>query len=313
MTTSTTWAPEGFAAYPDRFPRTPSLSTLPTTATASFIAAWHRLADPLERRAALSSRRARGPFTIVLVRGYMGNYMPGNFLPALRALRAAGLDAFLARTAAGDCIAPNAARLAHAIARRVPPHHRLVFAGHSKGGLEALTVLANHPELARKTDLVLLSQTPHGPSHVLESVLTGRHHATLGPRRALAEATQRLGLHLLGAARGGRELTRDHLPAILTRLDAFAASAPFPIVQTASWSSRPTTWLDSFHERLGEISPGVAHDGQFYLTDLLWPAPVAHVLLPHLDHAQPVMDGFGFDSARYWATLLATFAGREPT
>lgn len=67
-------------------------------------------------------------------------------------------------------------------------------------------------------------------------------------------------------------------------------------------------WLDSFHERLGEIRPGVAHDGQFYLDDLVWPG-LPHVLLPHLDHAQPVMDGFGFDSRRYWLALVLLALG----
>ena len=74
--------------------------------------------------------------------------------------------------------------------------------------------------------------------------------------------------------------------------------------ETASWSSQPTAWLDSFHERLGEIGPGRAHDGQFFLDDLIWPG-LPHVLLPDVDHAQPAVGGHGFDPARYWLAVLS--------
>jgi len=276
--------------------------------TAAFIARWDALAaDPLGPIGRLGERvRARGDgVTVVMIRGYLGNYMRGNLVSACRALRAAGLDAFIADQKAGAAVADNARLIAPQVARHLADRgsrQRLVFAGHSRGGLEALQVLADRPELAARTAAVVLSQTPRGPSPVLESVLCGMHADSLGPRRRRAEWTQRLGLGLLRARAGGLELTASRFQALVARLDA--APRPFQMLQTASWSSRPTTWLDSYHERLGEIRPGVAHDGQFYLEDLLWPGE-PHVLLPHLDHAQPVMDGFGFDSARYWVTLLA--------
>lgn len=232
---------------------------------------------------------------VVLVRGYLGNYMRGNFVAARDALRAAGVDARIAKNRAGAIVAENAAR----IARDLPPGE-LVWCGHSKGGLEALSALAD-PRLAARTRAVLLSQTPRGGSAVLESLLLGQHRDSLPRRRRLAEATQRLGLRLLNARAGGLQLTSAQLTNVLADVDRIAR--PFAMWQTASWSSRPTVWLDSFHERLGEVRPGAAHDGQFYLEDLIW-AGVPHVLLPHLDHAQPVMDGFGFDSARYWLALV---------
>ena len=101
---------------------------------------------------------------------------------------------------------------------------------------------------------------------------------------------------------GGRELTSDLWPALVGRVDRIRW--PFPVLQTASWSSQPTAWLDSFHERLGEIGPGRAHDGQFFLDDLIWPG-LPHVLLPHVDHAQPAVGGHGFDPARYWLAVLS--------
>jgi len=309
FTASAPWSPEGFDDYRSRFPATPSLPVLADD-TPTFIAAWHELADPFVRRAALYSDPHRTRTTVVFIRGYLGHYMRGNLVPARDAIAKSGYATFIAKNAAGGNVADNVTRLAAELDVRVPRYHRLIFCGHSKGGLEALTLVDQRPDLAARTRAVILSQTPRGPSHVLESVLTGRHRDSLSLRRSLAELTQRIGLKAIVATPGGLELTRDRLPRVVGPLLA-RAPRPFPVIQTASWSSRPTTWLDSFHERLGEIRPGVAHDGQFYLEDLLWP-DLPHILLPHLDHAQPVMDGFGFDSARYWSTLLVLLSTLTP-
>jgi hypothetical protein len=91
-------------------------------------------------------------------------------------------------------------------------------------------------------------------------------------------------------------------------VDAGAEARRYRVLQTASWSATPTTWLDSFHQRLGEIAPGVAHDGQFFLHELVWPA-LPNVLLPRVDHAQPAMGGHGFDHARYWAAMISLILG----
>ncbi|MFO0747128.1 MAG: hypothetical protein U1F43_15915 [Myxococcota bacterium] len=301
------WQPEGFGATASSTRRRRPWRCRPwRRASAS------RRCGALEGFDAAGARALLGEatrdVTVVLVRGYLGNLMRGNLVPARDALRAIGVDAFIARNRAGGTVADNARMIGDAVRRRLAgTRRRLVFGGHSKGGLESLQVLADDPAgLGARTAAVILSQTPRGPSRVLESLLSGAHAATLGPRRRWAERAQRAGLWALGARAGGLELTGARLPALVARIDRTSAAVPrsFRLVQTASWSSRPTVWLDSFHERLGEIRPGVAHDGQFYLEDLLWPG-VEHVLLPHLDHAQPVMDGFGFDSARYWLAMLA--------
>jgi hypothetical protein len=300
---TTGWSPEGFLDYAKLYPATPAFPLPELDTTRRFEALWRELEGPggeaLRRRLAAGWRDT----TFVMIRGYLGNFMPGNLVAARDALRALGVEAFIARNRAGDTIGDNAARVAAEVRRRTPTGRSLVFLGHSKGGLEALRVAADHPDLAARTRAVVLSQTPRGASVVLESLLLGRHQESLpGPKRVWAERLQRVGLHLLGAHRGGRELTSDALAAALRPLDA--AARPFRLLQTASWSSRPTTWLDSFHQRLGEVRPGCAHDGQFYLEDLVWPG-VPHVLLPRVDHAQPVMSGHGFDSARYWLTVAA--------
>ena len=300
------WSPEGFDTFRQLYPRTPHFELPDPSVTAAFADRWRSLRGTTDE-----ARRARfaplaGKLAVVFVRGFLGNWMPGNLVAPARALRELGISTLLVRSAAEGPIARNARMLGDAIRQSLPAHERLVLCGHSRGGLEALWLATNDAELAARTELVLLSQTPRGASPVLESMLLGKHEDTLrSPKRRIAERVQRIGLSAIGAAKGGRELTRDPIAKVITELES---RRPWPVraVQTASWSSVPTTWLDSFHERLGEIAPGRAHDGQFFLDDLVWP-DMPHVLLPHLDHAQPAMGGHGFDHVRYWLALLATF------
>ena len=296
---STDWGPEGFERYRELYPLTPALVPPPDGFFSELFACVWREGSAGEHVRALASR-ARST-TVVFVRGYLGNYMPGNLGAARDAVRQLGFDAVIVRNRAGGTVAGNVAMIARQLERR-RLRERLVFCGHSRGGVEALTLLARDPVLARRCDGVALSQTPRGPSRVMESVLLGRHRDSLrGVRRRAAEATQTVALAIIGARAGGRELTSDVWPTIAKRLDR---TWPFPVLQMASWSSRPTAWLDSFHERLREIGPGRAHDGQFFLEDLIWPA-LPHVLLPDLDHSQPAVGGYGFDTARYWVATLA--------
>jgi pimeloyl-ACP methyl ester carboxylesterase len=293
------WSPEGFDDYRALFPATPALVPEPDRAlTQRFCERWRTWGAGDD-----DALRALAPsVTVVLVKGYLGDWMPGNFRGPRRALAALGFDAVLAANATGDTVEANAARLIRQLADR-RSRERLVLCGHSKGGLEALWALADAPALAARCAGVLLAQTTRGPSRVLESLLLRRHQESLTrPHRRFAEALQRRGLDLIGAGAGGMQLTAERLAALLARIDA--APPPRRLIQTASWSTTPTTWLDSFHQRLGEVRPGCAHDGQFYLEDLMWPG-AEHVLLPRLDHAQPAMGGQGFDPGRYWKVLLS--------
>lgn len=295
------WTPEDFDEYRTRFPATPArVTTIDRALTERFIANWHAGPDGLDHGAL--SDRARHT-TVVLVRGFLGNYMPRNLTAVAHALRVRGFDAFIANNGAGATVQQNVASLAQHLNRRAS-RDRLVFCGHSRGGVEALTLLAQHPELAARCDGVAGSQMPYGPSRVLGSILHGTDRASLkGPSRRLAESVQRVGLLLLGAAHGGRELAGAQW---LRHVSELASTVwPFPVLQMVSWSTQPTAWLDSFHRRLAEIAPGNAHDGQFYVDEALWPT-LPHVLMPRIDHAQPAVGGFGFDHTRYWMTLLAT-------
>jgi hypothetical protein len=297
--TATRWSPAGFDQYRELYPETPALVPEPDRAwTMRFTDAWAAgTAGAAERM-----RRHARETTLVFVRGYLGHYMPGNLVAARNAARRAGFDAFIAGNRAAGDLDGNVAALRRQLTRR-PTRERLVFCAHSRGGLECLLLLARDPALAARCDGVALSQTAHGPSRVIESILLGRHRETrFGRRRRAAEAVHRAALSVLRATRGGYELTSDVWPRRVAEVDRVAW--PFRVVQTASWSVRPTAWLDSFHGRLGEIGPRRAHDGQFFLDDLIWPR-IPHVLLPRVDHAQPVVGGHGFDPARYWLALLA--------
>jgi len=302
--TGPSWAPEGFDAYRELYPGTPRLPWEPHREwTERFVAAWHEH----DATRSLSERAAHT--TVVFVRGYLGNLMPGNLRAARDAAVRLGFDAFVARNRSRGTVDGNVTMLARQLSQR-PLRARLVFCGHSRGGLECLAVLAREPALRERCDGVALSQTPFGPSPVIESILLRQHRDTLrGPGRVAAETAQRAGLALLGARRAGLELTGDVWPTLVARV--VRMNWPFPVLQTASWSSRPTAWLDSFHRRLGEIGPGRAHDGQFFLDDLIWPR-LPHILLPRLDHAQPAVGGHGFDAGRYWMAALAVLLSDRP-
>jgi pimeloyl-ACP methyl ester carboxylesterase len=294
-----TWSPEGFEQYRELYPRTGALDPHPDPIWSSrFAEIWHRGMPSIKDSLAALARDT----TVVFVRGFLGHYMPGNLTAPCASLRRLGFDTFIAGNRAGGTVAGNVAAIARQLGKR-PLRERMIFCGHSRGGFECLSLLARHPAIAKRCFGVVLSHTAHGPSYVLESVLQGLHRENgVSPRRRLSEACQRGALLVAGASRGGYELTSAIWPALVGSVDSVRWA--FPVLQTASWSSQPTAWLDSFHARLSEIGPGRAHDGQFFLEDLLWPA-LPHVLLPHLDHAQTAVGGYGFDNARYWLANIS--------
>jgi len=289
------WTPGDFEDYRERWPATPAFQRPDPAVTERFSALWTADEETLDGR--LSA--AVGDVRVVFVRGFLGNLMPGNLVAPTRALTALGISAGIAPTSTSATVETNVETLA----RHVDGPEALVLCGHSKGGLESLRLCDLHADVRDRVVGVVLSQTPRGPSAVLESLLDRAHEDSLSTRRWVEEWTQRLGIYAVGAHAGGGQLT-SALAGLISEIDGIERD--YPVWQTASWSSQPTTWLDSFHERLGEIRPGCAHDGQFFLEDLVWP-DLPHILLPHIDHAQPAMGGFGFDHVRYWKVVLTLF------
>ncbi len=304
MTPAAAWTPHGFADCRRFYPATPPIACgARGDATASFIAAWDALSLPPERAA-----RFDADVTFVFVRGLFGRFIPGHFAAPLRALRDAGGHAFIARSRAAGTIAGNARMLAADILRRAPGHGRLVFLCHSKGGLDLLEALRQTPDLRRRAAAVVLCQSPRDGCAVLESVLLGDHRESLhGFAERASEAAARAAIVASGSRPGCLELTGTALAARIDGLDAVAAS--LPTLAVASWSVEPSAWLDSQHARLGAIRPQCAHDGLFYLEDLVWPA-ARTVLLPRIDHSQPCVGGLEFPHARFWHAL-ATVAVAE--
>lgn len=293
------WSPEGFERYLQDYPNTPELN-LPQDKnyTQNFIDTWN--CDQNEINTLLGNHAPHT--TVVFVRGFLGGYMPGNLKKPCEALKLFGFDSFVAKNLSGGTVAENVLRISQELKSRTN-RQNIVFCGHSRGGLECLMLLAQDEEIESQCKGVLLSQTPHGPSFVMESILHGLHrNSSYSMKRRAAEKMQYMGLLFMRATRGGDELTSRIWPSLVRQVEE--KKWTFPIFQTASWSIQPTAWLDSFHERLCEIFPGRAHDGQFFLDDLIWPE-LNHILLPHVDHAQPVVGGFEFDNKRYWLSKLA--------
>ena len=304
MTAAAAWTPHGFTDYDRFYPATPGIACGALgDASASFIAAWD----------ALEALRDRGPrieagVTFIFVRGLFGRWIPGHFAAPLRVLREAGCHAFIARSRAAGTIAGNARMLAAVIRRRAPGPGRLFFLCHSKGGLDLLDALRQAPDLRRRAAAVVLCQSPRDGCAVLESVLLRDHRDSLhASSQRASEAAARLALSMSGSRPGCLELTGAALAVHIHELDRVAGS--LPTLAVASWSVEPSAWLDSQHTRLGAIRPRCAHDGLFFLEDLVWPTARA-VLLPRIDHSQPCVGGLGFPHARFWHAL-ATVAVAE--
>ncbi len=291
------WSPQDFAGFAARYPATPAFAVDDAEPGLRFEEAWLEW-SPEELDDRLYSG-ARG-ICLAFVRGYLGAWMPQNMVAPVQALRALELDARLLDNTATATVDGNADRIAAQLAGRDTP---VVLCGHSKGGLECLRAADRHIALEDRLVGMLLCQAPRGPSVVLESVLQRQHQDSLTlPARRWTETAQRLALTLTGARTGGAELTGDRLQPLVAQLDD--RQRPYRVWQTASWSDTPTRWLESFHQRLDQVRPGCAHDGQFYLQDLVWP-DLPHVLLARVDHVQPAMGGGGFDHVRYWKIMLA--------
>ena len=296
------WNPEGFDRYKEIFPNTPIIQIDENLNKSDrFRQKWELGADV----AADQLKSLATDTSIVFVRGYLGNLMPGNFTQPVRFLKRLGFDSFILKNKAGADVDSNVALLAKQLVDH-DPGRRLLFCGHSKGGMECLWLLARHQDIRSRCAGVALSQMPSGPSRVLESILQKKHRGRpYSSYRRVSETIQGLMLSAIGARPGGYDLTSESWSPLVSGI--LGCEWTFPVLQTASWSIKPTAWLDSFHARLGEIFPGQAHDGQFYLNDLIWPG-FAHVLLPEVDHAQPAMGGSGFDCGRYWLTTLSVLA-----
>jgi hypothetical protein len=281
--TTTAWSPHRFEQYRTHYPETPWNGPAGHDRTGRFL--WHW--DEPQSAASLPKSAA-----IVLTPGLFSEWLPGCFASTARAFRRDGHRVLRSSVRTSRSTDEQARALRSEITRWLGPGERFLWLAHSKGVLDALWCLRNDPSLAARCLGLVAMQPPSGISWVLQSWITAP--STFAERAARQ-------LVSLGMFRAGcREITRERDPALNSWLDAFIS--PVPMVQAVSWSVEPTSWVDSFHTRLNKLRPGCAHDGQLYLPDQILPSTPT-VCLPRLDHAQPVLGGFGLDVGRLWRTL----------
>ena len=232
---------------------------------------------------------------IVLIKGLMGDHMLNHFKSVKVYFEEQGYEVSVAPTSGIAGVQDNASAIASHLALINKDTYLLC---HSKGGLDALTALDNHQQIWPLIRGVVLVQTPYGISPVLNSILTGGY-----PRSTITTLKDwlfKVSITLISAKDGCYDLINPNINAYLKYY-----RFPFPVVQFATWSIQPTSWVDSFHKRLNEIDAGVAHDGQFYVHKMLWPC-FPNILVGGIDHAQPVVGGYGFRPGYFWEQCLNT-------
>jgi len=289
---ATPWHPLGFSDYRRLFPDGPRLEPLALVdATAEFVVTWDDLPTAFP---------SIPDACFVFVRGLFGSWIPRHFARPVRALTRMGLRAIIAKTDAVGTIEENSRAIERDVLRRTRPDDSLVFLCHSKGGLDALAALLNSTKLRTRTAAVALCQVPRGGCPVLEAALLGEHVNSASRGEKMKERLAALVLDACGARPGCLDVTGRYIEGWVRRIDACDALPP--IVSVASWSSDPTSWLESQHERMKSIRAGWAHDGLFFSEHLVWPTG-EQVLLPRLDHSQPCVGGSGFDHGRFWLVM----------
>ncbi len=291
------WSPEGFAGFAQRFPMTPPFDVDDAEPTWRFIEHW-REPDDTRLDQALGARAT--DLHVAFVRDFLGDRASPGLSRVAAALRGQGLRAHVLATRGGGRIEANADRIAHWLRGDDAP---VLLCGHGKGGLECLRAADRHRALEDRVIGVILCQAPRGPSAWLERLLLGRHRE--GPPASTAsELLQRASLTALGAAAAGRELAGTGLEPTVLRIDAHDRG--YPVWQIASWSSSPGPRLAPLHRALSELRPACAHDGVYFLEDLVWPG-LPHLLLPDLDHLALAGGTPGVDFVRAWKLILADF------
>jgi hypothetical protein len=301
------WTPNRWDDYAQWYPATPPLPESASAGWRDFSNIWERMeSDNFNATAAFRDSRRT---LFVLVRGIFGNLMPGNFAPVLERFRAAGLFAVRPRTYVVGTVAKSAARLYREVRSLPEQADRVIWLSQSRGGLDVLWALTRYPELREMTAGVALVQTPSAASAIMQSVLTGCYAESIGSwRTRLAEKAQKTIFALPAFREGCEQLISPGIDEYVATLQGYPF--PFPVLSVATWSIEPTSWVDSYHRRLGEIRPGHAHDGQLYLHDQLWQI-AEQLVLGRIDHAQSVMGGNGFDLVRFWATLATMLLERS--
>ena len=284
------WSPAGFERFTEWYPATEWSPPPPELdRTREFLALWQGAGTE-----AVAAERAAADVAVVLTPGLFGEWLPRCFSGAKRAFKGEGRRVLLTSVRTSLGVRAQARRLAAQIDAWLQPAERFIWCGHSKGGIEALWALAEHAPLRARCRAAVVVQPPVGYSWVVDKwVRTPDSFRERVLRRLLGS----------GAVRDGvRDISRSRDAEVSAWLETFAPDVP--TLNAVSWSIQPTSWVDSYHGELRALRPGHAHDGQFFLCDQRLPATPL-VGLPALDHAQPVLGGYGLDVGRLWRALVS--------
>jgi len=108
----------------------------------------------------------------LLVKGMMGDDLPGYMEDNQRRLEKRGLEAREVAVDTKGRLAPNVEVVRDALLDAAHFGRTVVLVGHSKGGVEAMSTLALYPELRRHVRAVVALQSPYGGSVIANDLVT---------------------------------------------------------------------------------------------------------------------------------------------
>jgi triacylglycerol lipase len=212
----------------------------------------------------------------VLVRGMLGDELPGYLLDNVQRLEQRGLEVREASVDTEGLMADNVAVLREALLDAEHFGRSVVLVGHSKGGVECTATLALYPELRRVVRAVVTLQAPYGGSSIAHDL------ATAPEMRRLIDFAFPLLFH--GVSRSVEELSYT------SRME-FIRKHPYPDgVPTVSLATSRLSRLSSLYplERYLHDRYGYASDGMVTALDAEVPG-AGVVRLGDMDHADAAL------------------------
>jgi len=214
----------------------------------------------------------------LLVRGMLGDELPGYLLDNVQRLERRGLDVREAAVDTEGLLADNVAVLREALLDAEHFGRTVVMVGHSKGGVECTATLARYPELRRVVRAVVTLQAPYGGSSIAHDL------ATTPRLRRLIDFAFPLLFH--GVSRSVEELSYFQRQAFI-REHPYPAGIPTVSLATSRLSRLSTLYpLQRYlHERYGYQADGM-------VTAVDAEVPGARVVrLDDMDHAEAALRG----------------------
>jgi len=212
----------------------------------------------------------------VLVRGMLGDELPGYLLDNVQRLERRGLDVLEAPVDTEGLLADNVAVLREALLDAEHFGRSVVLVGHSKGGVECTATLALHPELRRVVRAVVTLQAPYGGSSIAHDL------ATTPEMRRLIDFAFPLLFH--GVSRSVEELSYT------SRME-FIRKHPYPAgIPTVSLATSRLSRVSSLYplQRYLYDRYGYASDGMVTAVDAEVPG-AGVVRLDDMDHAEAAL------------------------